>query len=65
MGQFNLVMGPLKGLRPELPSDLHPVISHLIEQCWKHDPTARPSSFTEIVKLLTLTQNGLEASLTL
>jgi serine/threonine protein kinase len=38
----------LHGARPQLPSGLEPWIRSLLERCWHHDPSKRPS-FEEIV----------------
>lgn len=34
-------------MRLEIPSDVHPPLSKLIQQCWDEDPNLRPS-FSEI-----------------
>eukprot|EP01111_Echinosteliopsis_oligospora_P008352 TRINITY_DN2393_c0_g1_i1.p1 TRINITY_DN2393_c0_g1~~TRINITY_DN2393_c0_g1_i1.p1 ORF type:complete len:789 (-),score=300.64 TRINITY_DN2393_c0_g1_i1:65-2431(-) len=36
------------GERPKIPEDLMPPIKNLMQQCWAHDPTTRPS-FNQIV----------------
>ncbi|KAG0598904.1 hypothetical protein M758_12G110700 [Ceratodon purpureus] len=35
----------LSGQRPELPHDLNPWLKELITDCWKHDPSIRPTSY--------------------
>lgn len=41
----------VKGLRPTIPSDAPPYLSELILQCWRVEPSERPS-FQQIVSLL-------------
>jgi len=34
--------------RPPIPADMHPSVTKLLQDCWAHEATARPS-FTEII----------------
>ncbi|KAL8168380.1 hypothetical protein V2J09_009879 [Rumex salicifolius] len=40
-----------KGLRPVIPTHVHPKLVELIERCWHQDPCIRPN-FSEIISIL-------------
>lgn len=40
-----------QGLRPELPKNIHPSISHITQRCWDSEPNKRPDFSTITVEL--------------
>ncbi len=40
---FKLAMEVINGIRPVIPSEVHPLLSKIIKDCWNNDPTKRPS----------------------
>jgi serine/threonine protein kinase len=40
-----------RGLRPELPADLNPIMKELIVSCWHQDPLKRPTFNTIVLEL--------------
>jgi len=48
MTPLQAALGVRQGFRLEIPSDTHPGLSELIEQCWDEDPDVRPV-FPEII----------------
>ncbi|CAA7400271.1 unnamed protein product [Spirodela intermedia] len=59
-------LGVRKGVRPELPQNMHPGLLNLMQRCWDGNPSKRPS-FSEITceleELLTQVQREREVKL--
>jgi serine/threonine protein kinase len=56
VGARKAQISTIAGIRPTIPEDLKlssPVLSEIIELCWQHDPTLRPTA-EEIVRALEL-----------
>ncbi|EPS59361.1 hypothetical protein M569_15448, partial [Genlisea aurea] len=47
MSPVQAALGVRQGLRPELPSNIHPKLADLMKRCWEVVQTSRPS-FSEI-----------------
>jgi serine/threonine protein kinase len=46
-----MMMVSVKKLRPKIPETCPPFLKKLIEECWQHDPKARPTA-QEVVNVL-------------
>jgi hypothetical protein len=53
----------LAGMRPPLPSTLHPDIAHVISSCWAQEADARPP-FAAVLQRLEAVQRALHDTMT-
>ncbi|CAM8946191.1 unnamed protein product [Rhodiola kirilowii] len=56
MTPLQAALGVRQGLRPELPENVHPTLSHIMQRCWDSDPSNRPDFPDIIVELEQLLQ---------